>query len=99
MNDSATTLRTNWRTIAASTIVALAGLCAATTAFAHDDDDYGRGKKHHGRYFVPPGHVYYAPPVYYAPRPVRVYAPPAYYYEPVPVYSPPPGININIPLR
>lgn len=87
-----------WRTIAASTAVALASLAAATSALAHDHDD-DRGWKHRGRYYAPPGHVYYAAPVYYAPRPVRVYPAPVYYYAPPPAYYPPPGVNINIPLR
>jgi len=84
-----------WRTITIAAISGLAVLAAATAAWAHDDE---REWKHHGRNFVPPGHVYYAPPVYYAPRPVVVYPAPAY-YEPLPVYSPPPGLTINIPLR
>jgi hypothetical protein len=94
--------RPTWRTTIAATISGLAVLAAATGALAHDDGD--RGWKHRGRYFVPPGHVYYAPPayyappVYYAPRPMVVYPAPVY-YEPTPTYYPPPGLTINIPLR
>ena len=88
--------RPTWRTTIAATISGLAVLAAATGAQAHDEE---RKWKHHGRYFVPPGHVYYsAPPVYYAPRPMVVYPAPGY-YEPAPVYYPPPGLTINIPLR
>lgn len=86
-----------WRTTMAAAVSGLAILAAATGALAHDDDE-GRGWKHRERYFVPPGHVYYAPPVYYAPRPMVVYPAPVY-YEPAPVYYPPPGLTINIPLR
>jgi hypothetical protein len=85
-----------WRTITAAAISGLAVLAAATAALAHDDDE--REWKHRKHYFVPPGHVYYAAPVYYAPRPVVVYPAPVY-YEPAPVYYPPPGLTINIPLR
>ena len=84
-----------WRTIAAATIAGLAVLGIATGALAHDGG--GRQWRHHGRYFVPPGHVYYAPPVYYAQRPVY-YAPTYYaptYYAPAPVYYPPSGLNFN----
>ena len=73
--------RPTWRTTIAATISGLAVLAAATGALAHDDGD--RGWKHRGRYFVPPGHVYYAPPVYYGPRPMVVYPAPVY-YEPGP---------------
>jgi hypothetical protein len=93
--------RPTWRTTAAATITGLAVLAAATGALAHDDGEREwkhHERYHHGRYFVPPGHVYYAPPVYYAPRPMVVYPAPAY-YEPAPVYYPPPGLTINIPLR
>ncbi len=83
-------------TAAAVAIAGLSVLAAATGALAHDDDD--QGWKHRRHYFVPPGHVYYGPPVYYAPRPVVVYPAPVY-YEPAPVYYPPPGLTINIPLR
>ena len=60
-----------------------------------------RGWKHRGRYFIPPGHVYYTPPPYYAPRyyaarPMVVYQAPVYYE---PAYYPPPGLTISIPLR
>ena len=88
--------RATWWTIPAATIAGLAVLAAATGALAHDNGE--RGWKHRGRYFVPPGHVYYAPPVYYAPRPMVVYPAPVY-YEPAPAYYPPPGLTINIPLR
>jgi hypothetical protein len=89
--------RQTWRTITAAAIAGLAVLAAATGALAHDDGE--REWKHHrGRYFVPPGHVYYAPPMYYAPRPVVVYPAPVY-YDPAPAYYPPPGLTINIPLR
>ena len=97
MNNRATTRRNQWRAITASAIVGLATMAAATSAMAHDDDDWKwKHRKHH--HFVPPGHVYYAPPIYYAPRPQRVYAAPVY-YEPAPAYYPPPGVTINIPLR
>jgi hypothetical protein len=102
MRDDVIKQRPTWRTATAAAITGFAVLAAATGAQAHDDGE--REWKHHGRYFVPPGHVYYsAPPVYYAPRyyaprPVVVYPPPVY-YEPAPVYYPPPGLNINIPLR
>ena len=101
MSNDVTKQRQTWRTATAAAIAGLAVLAAATGASAHDGE--GHGWKHRGRYFVPPGHVYYyAPPVYYAPRyyapqPVVVYPPPVY-YEPAPVYYPPPGLNINIPL-
>ena len=104
MRDDVIKQRHTWRTATAAAITGLAVLAAATGALAHDDEGEGRGWKHRGRYFGPPGHVYYyAPPVYYAPRyyaprPVVVYPPPVY-YEPAPVYYPPPGLNINIPLR
>ena len=89
--------RPTWRATTAAAISGLAVLAAATGAMAHDEGE--RGWKHRGRYFVPPGHVYYyAPPVYYAPRPVVVYPAPSY-YEPAPVYYPPPGLTISIPLR
>jgi len=86
--------RHTWWTATAATIAALAVLTAATSALAHDEG----GWKHRGRYFVPPSHVYYASPVYYAPRPIVMYPAPVY-YEPAPVYYPRPGLNINIPLR
>jgi hypothetical protein len=95
MRDNPARQRQTWRTATAAVIAGLAVLAAATGALAHDRD--GRGWKHHGRYFVPPGHVYYSSPVYYAPRPVVVYPPPAY-YAPAPVYYPPSGLSINIPL-
>jgi len=99
MRDDVIKQRHTWRTATAAAITGLAVLAAATGALAHDDEGEGRGWKHRGRYFVPPGHVYYyAPPVYYAPRPVVVYPAPSY-YEPAPVYYPPPGLTINIPLR
>ncbi len=92
---------TKWRTIlrrAAATLVGACGVLGiATAAQAHDGWHW---KKH--RYFVPPGHVYYSPPVVYAPRPVMVYRPAPVYYAPEPVYyGPPPGLNLNfnIPLR
>ena len=89
--------RQTWRTTQPATIAGLAVLAAATGALAHDDGE--RGWKHRGRYFVPPGHVYYAaPPVYYTPRPMVVYPAPVY-YDPAPAYYPPPGLTINIPLR
>ena len=93
--------RPTWRTIIFATISGLAVLAAATVALAHDDGE--RGWKHRGRYFIPPGHVYYTPPPYYAPRyyaprPMVVYQAPVY-YEPAPAYYPPPGLTINIPLR
>jgi hypothetical protein len=97
MRNDAVKQRPTWRTTAAATITGLAVLAAATAALAHDDGE--RGWKHRGRYFVPPGHVYYAaPPVYYAPRPMVVYPAPVY-YDAAPVYYPPPGLTINIPLR
>src|SRR6266849_875454 len=99
MRNDALKQRLTWRTATAAAIAGLAVLAAATGASAHDGD--GHGWKHHGRFFVPPGHVYYTAPVYYAPRPTVVY--PAYpapvYYDPAPVYYPPSGLNINIPLR
>ena len=93
--------RATWWTIHAATIAGLAVLAAATGALAHDNGE--RGWKHRGRYFIPPGHVYYTPPPYYAPqyyapRPRVVYQAPVY-YEPAPAYYPPPGLTINIPLR
>ncbi len=89
--------RQTWRTATAAVIAGLAVLATATGALAHDEK--GREWKHRGRHFVPPGHVYYyAPPVYYTPRPVVVYPAPVYYDAP-PVYDPPPGLTINIPLR
>jgi hypothetical protein len=93
--------RATWWTIPAATIAGLAVLAAATGALAHDNGE--RGWKHRGRYFIPPGHVYYTPPPYYAPRyyaprPMVVYQAPVY-YEPAPAYYPPPGLTINIPLR
>ena len=99
MSNDVTRQRQTWRTATAAAIAGLAVLAAATGASAHDGN--GHGWKHHGRFFVPPGHVYYyTAPVYYAPRPTVVY--PAYpapvYYDP-PVYYPPSGLNINIPLR
>jgi hypothetical protein len=87
--------RTIWCSAAAMGVAIL----ATTAALAHDDD--GKRWKHHG-YFMPPGHVYYAAPVVYAPRPLVVYAPPPVYYAPAPAYyGPPPGLNINlnVPLR
>jgi hypothetical protein len=96
MRNDALKQRLTWRTAAAAAIAGLAVLAAATGASAHDGE--GRGWKHHGRFFVPPGHVYYTSPVYYAPRPVAVYPEPVY-YAPAPAYYPPPGLNINIPLR
>jgi hypothetical protein len=91
--------RATWWTIPAATIAGLAVLAAATGALAHDNGE--RGWKHRGRYFIPPGHVYYTPPPYYAPRyyaarPIVVYQAPVYYE---PAYYPPPGLTINIPLR
>jgi hypothetical protein len=83
-----------------SVAVGLAAVLAtAGSALAHDHDDDGgwkRWKHHHGRYFVPPGHVYYVerPRVIYAPPP-RVYYPEPMYYGP----PPQPSLNINIPLR
>ena len=93
--------RPTWRTTTAAAITGLAVLAVATGALAHDHGE--REWKHHGRFFVPPGHVYYAPPPYYAPRyyaprPMFAYQAPVY-YEPAPAYYPPPGLNINIPLR
>ncbi len=96
MRNDALKQRLTWRTATAAAIAGLAVLAAATGASAHDGE--GRGWKHHGRFFVPPGHVYYTSPVYYAPRPVVVYPEPVY-YQPAPAYYPPPGLNINIPLR
>jgi len=87
--------RPTWRMMAAA-IIGLAVLATATGAVAHDHGEHAW--KHHGRYFVPPGHVYYTSPVYYAPRPTVVYPAPVY-YEPAPAYYPPPGLSINIPLR
>jgi hypothetical protein len=87
--------RPTWRVTIVATIIGLAVL-AATGALAHDHGE--REWKHRGRYFVPPGHVHYASPVYYAPRPTVVYPAPVY-YEAAPVYYPPPGLTINIPLR
>jgi hypothetical protein len=86
--------RQTWWAATAATIAALAVLTAATSALAHDQ---GRGW-HRGRYFVPPGHVYYTSPVYYPPRPIVMYPEPVY-YEPAPVYYQRPGLNITIPLR
>jgi hypothetical protein len=82
-----------------SVAVGLAAVLAtAGSALAHDHDDDGgwkRWKHHHGRYFAPPGHVYYVErPVIYAPPP-RVYYPEPQYYGP----PPQPSLNINIPLR
>ena len=102
MRNAALKQRLTWRTATAAAIAGLAVLAAATGASAHDGE--GRGWKHHGRFFVPPGHVYYTSPayytspVYYAPRPAVVYPEPVY-YAPAPAYYPPPGLNINIPLR
>ena len=96
MSNDVTKQRQTWRTATAAAIAGLAVLAAATGASAHDDE--GHGWKHRGRYFVPPGHVYYTAPVYYAPRPTVVYPAPVY-YDPAPVYYPPSGLNINIPLR
>ena len=102
MRDDVNKQRGTWRTVTAAALTGLAVLAAATGALAHDGE--GRGWKHHGRYFVPPGHVYYAPAAYYAPRyyyaprPAVVY-PASGYYEPAPVYYPPPGLTINVPLR
>jgi hypothetical protein len=100
MSNDVTKQRQTWRTATAAAIAGLAVLAAATGASAHDDE--GHGWKHRGRYFVPPGHVYYAAPVYYAPyyapRRTVVYPAPVY-YEPAPVYYPPSGLSINIPLR
>jgi hypothetical protein len=96
MRNDALKQRLTWRTATAAAIAGLAVLAAATGALAHDGE--GRGWKHHGRFFVPPGHVYYTSPVYYAPRPVAVYPEPVF-YQPAPAYYPPPGLNINIPLR
>ena len=96
MRNHALKQRLTWRTATAAAIAGLAVLAAATGASAHDGE--GRGWRHHGRYFVPPGHVYYTSPVYYAPRPVVAYPEPVY-YAPAPAYYPPPGLNINIPLR
>jgi hypothetical protein len=96
MRNDALKQRLTWRTATAAAIAGLAVLAAATGALAHDGE--GRGWKHHGRFFVPPGHVYYTSPVYYAPRPVAVYPEPVF-YAPAPAYYPPPGLNINIPLR
>lgn len=102
MRNDISVKRKIWRTATAAMFSGLALLVVATSASAHDDDD--RGWKRHKRHFVPPGHVYYAPPVYYAPRayyaprPVVVYPAPVY-VEPVPAYYPPPGLTINIPLR
>jgi len=96
MRNDALKQRLTWRTATAAAIAGLAVLAAATGVSAHDGE--GRGWKHHGRFFVPPGHVYYTSPVYYAPRPVVVYPEPVY-YQPAPAYYPPPGLNINIPLR
>ena len=96
MRNDALKQRLTWRTATAATIAGLAVLAAATGASAHYVE--GRGWKHHGRFFVPPGHVYYTSPVYYAPRPAVVYPEPVY-YAPAPAYYPPPGLNINIPLR
>jgi hypothetical protein len=96
MSNDVTKQRQTWRTATAAAIAGLAVLAAATGASAHDE---GHGWKHRGRYFVPPGPVYYyTAPVYYAPRPTVVYPAPVY-YEPAPVYYPPSGLSINIPLR
>ena len=93
--------RATWWTIPAATIAGLAVLAAATGALAHDNGE--RGWKHRGRYFIPPRHVYYTPPPYYAPRyyaprPMVVYQAPVY-YEPAPAYYAPSGLTINILLR
>ena len=96
MRDDVIRRRQTWRKATAAAITGLAVLAAATGALAHDGGE--RGWKHRGRHFVPPGHVYYAPPVYYAPRPMVVYPAPVY-YDPAPAYYPPPGLTINIPLR
>ena len=82
MRNDVVKLRPKWRTTAAAVISGLAVLAATTGAMAHDDGE--RGWKHRGRHFVPPGHVYYAPPVYYAPRPTVVYPAPVYYGRPPP---------------
>jgi hypothetical protein len=101
MRDDVIRRRQTWRKATAAAITGLAVLAAATGAQAHDEE---RMWKHHGRYFAPPGPVYYsAPPVYYAPRyyaprPVVVYPAPVY-YDQAPAYYPPPGVTINIPLR
>ncbi|HEY2875230.1 MAG TPA: hypothetical protein VGJ56_25105 [Reyranella sp.] len=77
----------------------MAVLATTGAALAHDHDGDGDGwrwRHHHGRHFVPPGHVYYVerPRVIYAPPP-RVYYPEPQYYGP----PPQPSLNINIPLR
>lgn len=93
---------TKWRAMLHRTAAILIGaggmVAVASAAQAHDDWHW---KKKH-RHFVPPGHVYYAPPVVYAPPPVVVYRPRPVYYAPEPTYyGPPPGMNLNfnIPLR
>jgi hypothetical protein len=61
MRDDVIKQRQTWRTATAAAIAGLAVLVAATGAQAEDDDE-GRGWKHRGGYYVPPGHVYYPPP-------------------------------------
>ncbi|SKA24295.1 hypothetical protein SAMN02745126_04389 [Enhydrobacter aerosaccus] len=99
---------TKWQsTVRRTTATLVAGfgvLTVATAAQAHDEKYW----KRNGPPFVPPGHVYYTPPVYYAPpvvyaapRPVVVYPPPMVYEAPPAYYGPPPGLNLNfnVPLR
>jgi hypothetical protein len=97
MRDDVIKRRQTWRTATAAAIAGLAVLAAATGALAHDDE--GHGWRHRGRYFVPPRHVYVAPPLYYYTRRPMVVYPPPVYYDAAPVYYPPPGLTINIPLR
>lgn len=97
-----------WQAIvrrATAVLIAIGSLVAvASAAQAHDGWRWKRG-----RHFVPPGHVYYAPPVFWAPRPVVIYRPPPVVYTPEPMYYGPPvgyygppaglSLNFNIPLR
>ncbi len=85
--------------------IAAAAAMVLTAGIAEAGEDGWRKPHHHHHYHgygpyrgkppkPPKVHYYYAPPpVVYAPAPV-MYGPPAYYTP-----APPPGININIPLR
>lgn len=86
--------------------IAAAAAMVLTAGIAEAGEDGWRKPHHHHHHYhgygpyrgkppkPPKVHYYYAPPpVVYAPAPV-MYGPPAYYTP-----APPPGININIPLR
>ena len=91
----------NLRTLMAATLTSSVLLAVATSAWAHDDRDWGHKRwKHHRHHHVE--HRYYRepPPRVVYERPVMMMPAPVYS---APVYSQPvdPSLNFNftIPLR